>query len=122
MNDGLHSEIAEMKIRINQLEQCTKKNCCIVISGVKEIFAEQLKMVPLQMIYRWQHAKTQLARFALLFLKYANNHLKIKKPGPRPILANFHATSHRAKVIKLRRPNQKFIYKASLLQQRSSSN
>ena len=40
VNDGLYSEITAKKIRINQLEQSTKKNY-IMISGVKETFAER---------------------------------------------------------------------------------
>ena len=112
MNDGLHHEIAEMKICNNQLKHNTKKNC-IVISGVKETFAERTDdCAPADnppLTTREDRVSTVCSVRSILEtckLTVTSSdvksvyRLKTKRPEPYPILVTFHTTSQRDKVVK----------------------
>jgi hypothetical protein len=126
LNDGLQGEVNDLKIKMNQLEQGTRRNT-LLISGVKESFAERVNDGgtvddPPENI-REDTVKTvctvikEACNINVLpsdiQAAYRFNNRRNTTGSPRPLLVTFHTSSLRSSVINSRRPKQTLSFRGT---------
>ncbi len=123
INDGLQSEITDLKLHVNNLEQESRKNC-LVIADVKETFAERVADSGDQVLANSREDTTNT--ICSVFRDtvgvtvspsdiQAAYRMKSKGNGPRPLLVTFYSPSVRDTVIKSRRPKQKLLFQGTAI-------
>jgi hypothetical protein len=123
MNDDLYHKFGNLKMSVNMLEQTSRK-CNVVISGVKETFAERTteasdgETAP-------ANTREDTVRTVCTLLGEACNitaspsdiqfatRLKSKREGPRPLLVGFFSPALRSSVMSARKPKQTLSFRGS---------
>lgn len=123
MNDDLYHKFGNLKMSVNILEQASRK-CNVVISGVKETFAERTTeasdgdTTPV-------NTREDTVRTVCTLLGEACNitvspsdiqfatRLKSKREGPRPLLVGFFSPALRSSVMSARKPKQTLSFRGS---------
>ena len=121
LNDGLHNTVDNLSVRVNLLEQTTRKNN-VVITGVAETYAERATPAVDGELSVVDETRDDTVAKVCTVLKEACNvnvsvadistaiRLQSKHSGPRPLLVTFHSSAVRSTVIKSRRPKQQLVY------------
>ena len=137
-NDGLNTSVDALRMKLNQVEQSTRKNN-VIINGIPESFAERAAPgvtgdseesgdsgdPPAVAISREDTIKytcTVINEACGLTITPSDIHsafrLKLNKSdatGPRLVLVTFNSFSKRQMVIKARRPKQKLSFHGNLI-------
>jgi cell division protein FtsB len=122
-NVNLQTELGDLKSTVNVLEQAARK-CNVVISGVKETFAEKVTdpadgngapatsredTVRTVCSLLSEACKLNVAPSDIQFA----TRLKTKHTGPRPLLVGFHSSSLRTSVVTARQRGQTLSFAGS---------
>jgi hypothetical protein len=126
LNSGLRNEVNELKIKVNQLEQGSRKNT-LLIAGIKETFAERVDDGG-STDNPSQNIREDTVKTVCTVIKEACNitihpsdiqaayRLNTKRNTvnlPRPLLVTFHTSSLRNSVVGCRHPKQTLSFRGA---------
>ncbi len=123
INVGLEESLRNVNLKINQLEQTSRKNC-LVISGVGETFAERVTEAG-QEDAPPQHSREDTIKAVCSVLRESCKvevspqdiqsafRLRSRRNEPRSILVSLHSNTLRASIMRARQPKQQLLFHGS---------